>query len=714
MTKKIMPMFRIICLALIISFILQATGTVLAEGETPTEATPLETATPVATETEAEPPPTDTATPIATESTGGSPETGEPIQQVVESLDTTDSVLIGEDGNPIPLTTEAAAEILSTPLPDPVVCPAGSTSESDPGCVPGYTTITSAIAAAAPGSVIFVLPGTFNEQVVIDKSLTLVGSGTGTTFIQAPGSMIADGGYYSIVNVNGATTAVEMSGFTIAGPGPTGCGSLHYGIYVHGGAYADIHDNVITAIRDNPLGGCQNGVAIAVKQGGTATVENNQINDFQKGGVVISGVGSDADIIGNTIIGVGPTNKIAGNVVQISSGATGSIVNNTINASEYTTTPDWTSTGILLFSPGSGVVVTGNSLTGDQVGIYAYGANNSTICDNIVNGSSWDAVDIYASSVVNFCRNIITGAKDNGVWIGASSNISVTDNVLTNNGNGPLPGGVTDPGAGGIQVDAGTVLASLLIKNNTFMGNRYGVFNNIPSLGDVDATGNYWGCPDGPSSTSCDPVSARVLYDPILTDDPLATPIPTETPATGEKSVAGGLGLDLNCKSFNIYRLPNDDQVVLRGLCMYKAILTHFTDKALTELKRDIPDGSTYISALDARVVNKIDGAELDKLPSNTSMVVSFVVPEDLKGKNLAILYWDPTLKDNQGDWVELPAHSLNADGSTVITALHPDHTEDGKLILDGSLLQDAGSIKRENRFEATVNFSGFFALVTK
>ena len=49
-----------------------------------------------------------------------------------------------------------------------------------------FDTIQEAIDAANEGDVIKVLPGTYTEQIIINKSLTIIGSGAKSTIIQAP------------------------------------------------------------------------------------------------------------------------------------------------------------------------------------------------------------------------------------------------------------------------------------------------------------------------------------------------------------------------------------------------------------------------------------------------------------------------------------------------------------------------------------------------
>src|SRR5947209_5370556 len=84
-------------------------------------------------------------------------------------------------------------------------------------------------------------------------------------------------------------------------------GARYYGILVnhaetsltfsHGSAYDT---------GDKPHGGSQHGVDIGVRNGATAEIDNSQIFDYQKGGIVVDGTGSSATVLSNTVRGLGP------------------------------------------------------------------------------------------------------------------------------------------------------------------------------------------------------------------------------------------------------------------------------------------------------------------------------------------------------------------------------------------------------------------------
>lgn len=272
-----------------------------------------------------------------------------------------------------------------------------------------FTSVQAAVTAAAPGDKIKVCPGNYVEQVRIDgagknklkleaeKKTKLeqsqVADPTTEAIIRYPASaaLLADPEKF-IVRVRTARE-VKISGFRITGPGPTGCNSLRYGVKVEGNGEAEIDHNRITEVRDDPFSGCQNGVAVQVGrfaegEVGTAKVDHNLIDRYQKNGPTVDNVGSFAQFDHNVILGAGPTPIIAQNGVQVSRGATAKVDHNDVSGNLYTG-GGTNSEGILLcglsicsVALDGGVKVTDNEVFNNDDGIALIDADNTEVSHN--------------------------------------------------------------------------------------------------------------------------------------------------------------------------------------------------------------------------------------------------------------------------------------------------------------------------------------------
>jgi hypothetical protein len=267
-----------------------------------------------------------------------------------------------------------------------------------------YPTIQSAVTAADPGDRIKVCPGTYQEQVVIPAGkdgIVLFSEGFLQAVIKAP-LVMSDPG--DIVRVAGARD-VTIRHFTITGPLPDTLFCSEFtrtGVRIDDGGSAILTDNHITEIRStNPaLRGCQNGIAVLVgrafeEQTGSAEIRHNLIDRYQKGGIVVDGAGSSAEVHHNEIVGV-PTPAIAPNGIQVSRGASADVHHNEVRDNSYTL-GGAAGTGIILFAAGSPLRVGYNEVFGNDDGISLYGVQGSLIEHNYSHDQRvWDG--IYADS----------------------------------------------------------------------------------------------------------------------------------------------------------------------------------------------------------------------------------------------------------------------------------------------------------------------------
>ena len=333
---------------------------------------------------------------------------------------------------------------------------------------PGYPTIQSAVNAAAPGDRIKVCTGLYQEQVTFPSgkdNIELLAVSRWNAVIKAPPAMVAGQGGFAIVRITSAQN-VTILGFTITGPGPGPCGSLHYGVRVEGGGSANVLGNHIIDIRDNPLSGCQNGVAVGAgraspSQGdvttGSAQIIGNVIERYQKNGPTVSNAGSSAVIAHNRIFGIGPTAIIAQNGIQVSAGATAKIRHNFVAQNIYTG-PIFASTGILLFTSGT-VPVEHNSITSNDVDLYMFDAGAGSLAShNRIRASTYDGVVVFDSDQLNIANNRTdqNGGPGIGVYF-AQSNILDRNHVDDNEDSGILLDGASTNTVSNNQVrDNGT------------------------------------------------------------------------------------------------------------------------------------------------------------------------------------------------------------------------------------------------------------------
>ena len=114
-------------------------------------------------------------------------------------------------------------------------------------CLSGcpYSSIQAAINAATPGDTIIVAAGTYTEQILIQKELTLIGAGIGNTVVKAPNTRVTAPGYTVQVwsgdnwttdyllaasPTDGTPISVKMTGFTFDANGTSHVDDRYIGL----------------------------------------------------------------------------------------------------------------------------------------------------------------------------------------------------------------------------------------------------------------------------------------------------------------------------------------------------------------------------------------------------------------------------------------------------------------------------------------------------
>ena len=297
---------------------------------------------------------------------------------------------------------------------DPSICP-----------VVNFTTIQSAVNAAAAGDTVNVCPGTYTEQVTIEKNLTLRGIQVGSNkkITVRPNTVAPNDGTIGMTSgINRERSAiilVRRAAMTTVNPtvtiqniivdgGPAGnayngCAPEFYGIFYRNAGGSIIQNSVKNIRLSGNLFGCQTGLAIvAFADSGSAAgynlfIQENVVDNFQKNGITVYGSNSPDPLIGafifrNTINGAGPSAQIGQNGIQLTDGITAnSVVNfNTVSNMIYApTTPSSTNaTGILLFDITTGLDVQGNNVNRTDNAIGAYGVSNTQFRFNDLSNST--------------------------------------------------------------------------------------------------------------------------------------------------------------------------------------------------------------------------------------------------------------------------------------------------------------------------------------
>jgi nitrous oxidase accessory protein NosD len=355
-----------------------------------------------------------------------------------------------------------------------------------------FSTIQSAVNASPAGARVLVCPGTYPEQVVIKKALTLRGvqSGTlGAAVIVAPAggvvqntTSLATGNPIAAQILVTGTTDVSISNLTIDGSNngisSSACTPLNLiGLYYQNASGRVNHVAALNQALTGSSIGCQVGLGIFVQSGngGTSTVAvtNSHVQNYQKNGITGNEVGTTVVISRNTVIGQGPTNGAAENSIQIGFGATGKISSNT--AMDDIWAPDTLSdtadaaSGILVFAS-AGVTVSGNTVGNTQFGIaFVSDPISGTADGGIIKGNKITATHILdgielCSSSNTVHDNTINGSAESAIHVDSSCG-SVMNNVVSEN--------TLNDACAGILL--GTAAGSNDIDSNAFFNTRHTV-----------------------------------------------------------------------------------------------------------------------------------------------------------------------------------------------------------------------------------------------
>lgn len=447
-----------------------------------------------------------------------------------------------------------------------------------------FAIIQDGVDAVASGGTVNVAAGTYGEQVVIDKTLTLRGVGA-TTVVKPAASNLTQtfsGLFWSggTKNIAGIIVAAAAGGSSVTienlkvdeslvAAKPAGADCLTGIFYRETGGLID----TVTVAGTGAWSGSDRAYGIylsAATSPVTVEIAGSRITNVDTNGIEVMGSKLTASIIHNTIIGRGPVTDEVQNGVNVGRDAVTTVNYNAISSLIYQPKTSWAA-GIMFYhrvSPtGRSATANNNTITNCQTGIIFSNANASAM-GNKVNGGTVGLAGIYAEPdaagdwVASFVANTVSGISDVGshqnAAIGANTYDSGASLELTIEGNKLTGNGATDADGIGVGMEHadGTMVAA--ITDNTISGWEYGIHlngarvdaassyanNNEISGNDVfglynggsgtfNATCNWWGDASGPYHPTANPdgkgddVSDRVVFTPWV-----APPTVTTEPAS--------------------------------------------------------------------------------------------------------------------------------------------------------------------------------------
>lgn len=294
-----------------------------------------------------------------------------------------------------------------------------------------FSSIQAAINAAYKGDTVQVRAGTYCENVVLNKTLVLVGENPQNTIVSGNASVTLN------ITVDNAT----VTGFTIKGGTVTGIEvSSDYnningntmtnnsiGLWVHKN-YNNITENNMTAnpncgislenafftrITGNLISGCK-GTAIDFRYSGNNLLLENNINGSSSSFVILLAASSSYNVLtGNNLTGGSNAiiiqcdegannNEISGNNITGTNGNAMSGIclfsSSNNNISRNNVTHCWEGIGLHnLFGPSLNNTVSANCLTSNLQGIRLIRCLNNTISGNNITANSWYGIGILSS-----------------------------------------------------------------------------------------------------------------------------------------------------------------------------------------------------------------------------------------------------------------------------------------------------------------------------
>jgi len=256
-----------------------------------------------------------------------------------------------------------------------------------------YATISEAIKAANPGDRILVRPGLYQEGMIIEKPLEIVGEGERDEIVvQALGQSA----------LLFKTTSGRVANLTLRQIGGEG---NWFGV--------DIAQGRLT-VEDCDIS-CQSHACVAIHGGADPRLRRNKIHDGEKSGVFVldngQGIIEENDIFGNTLSGV-----------EIKEGSNPTLRRNKVHNGKQI--------GVFVYENGQGILVENDIFGNAWAGVVIAKAGNPTLRHNNIHDGKQGGVFVLDNGQGIFVENDIFGNTLSGVEIKEGSNPTLRRNKV--------------------------------------------------------------------------------------------------------------------------------------------------------------------------------------------------------------------------------------------------------------------------------------------
>lgn len=421
---------------------------------------------------------------------------------------------------------------------------AGTLCVNPTGAYGCYSTIQAAVNHASANEVIKVAPGTYKEYVTIGISVSIIGGDAQSTIVDATGQ---PHGFFVDGYDNPGLSNVTIAGFTVEN-------ALFEGILVVSAADVTIRNNLINNNDTSPGLEFTGATMGCPGQPGNGVYENDESGDC---GGALHLIGTSHNVVSDNFM----TGNADGILISDETGEShdnllirNTLLNNPLECGIVLASHPPTGHVSPPFAPHFGVdhntvaenasIGNGVQIGGAGVGLFSDGNGPGRVAGNLVIhnkliGNGLGGVSLHTH--VGPAFGLPADNMDGNVIIGnfIAKNLADTADTAT-------PGTVginINSGSGGSPV-YGTIISYNVIRDedvdiavntpaeadihlNDLGGGKIGVADVCAydgasiCTGSINATENYWGCPNGPGAKGCTTVSGSdISFAPWLVEAP--------------------------------------------------------------------------------------------------------------------------------------------------------------------------------------------------